>query len=142
VVCSGRLATPFYHGGSLSHLPIRVLSPALHRTSVLDPCEIEAERKFLDISERKFPRLRTRSEAQDLCALQHALIEALAAPDGAATLAGDDDQAVYGWRGADLTRLHAFERTYPRRHGAGRRPVINRSEFLEPPCRNRAPRST
>jgi hypothetical protein len=52
-------------------------------------------------------------EAQDLCALQHALIEALAAPDGALTLAGDDDQAIYGWRGADLTRLHEFERTYP-----------------------------
>jgi len=52
-------------------------------------------------------------EAQDLCALQHALIEALAAPDGAVTLAGDDDQAIYGWRGADLTGLHAFERTYP-----------------------------
>jgi DNA helicase-2/ATP-dependent DNA helicase PcrA len=52
-------------------------------------------------------------EAQDLCALQHALIEALAAPDGAVTLAGDDDQAIYGWRGADLARLHAFERTYP-----------------------------
>jgi DNA helicase-2/ATP-dependent DNA helicase PcrA len=52
-------------------------------------------------------------EAQDLCALQHALVEALAAPDGAVTLAGDDDQAIYGWRGADLTRLHAFERTYP-----------------------------
>jgi len=52
-------------------------------------------------------------EAQDLCALQHALVEALAAPDGAVTLAGDDDQAIYGWRGADLTRLHAFEHTYP-----------------------------
>jgi DNA helicase-2/ATP-dependent DNA helicase PcrA len=52
-------------------------------------------------------------EAQDLCALQHTLIETLAAPDGAVTLAGDDDQAIYGWRGADLARLHAFERTYP-----------------------------
>jgi DNA helicase-2/ATP-dependent DNA helicase PcrA len=52
-------------------------------------------------------------EAQDLCALQHALVEALAAPDGAVTLAGDDDQAIYGWRGGDVTRLHAFERTYP-----------------------------
>ena len=41
------------------------------------------------------------------------LIEALATPDGAVTLAGDDDQAIYGWRGADLTRLHAFEHTYP-----------------------------
>jgi DNA helicase-2/ATP-dependent DNA helicase PcrA len=51
-------------------------------------------------------------EAQDLCALQHALVEALAAPDGAVTFAGDDDQAIYGWRGGDVTRLHAFERTY------------------------------
>jgi DNA helicase-2/ATP-dependent DNA helicase PcrA len=40
-------------------------------------------------------------EAQDLCGLQHALVEALAAPDGAVTLAGDDDQAIYGWRGGD-----------------------------------------
>src|SRR5262249_60058693 len=52
-------------------------------------------------------------EAQDLCALQHALVETLAAPDGAITFAGDDDQAIYGWRGGDVTRLHAFERTYP-----------------------------
>jgi DNA helicase-2/ATP-dependent DNA helicase PcrA len=52
-------------------------------------------------------------EAQDLCALQHALVETLAAPDGAVTFAGDDDQAIYGWRGGDVTRLHAFERTYP-----------------------------
>jgi ATP-dependent DNA helicase UvrD/PcrA len=51
-------------------------------------------------------------EAQDLCALQHALVEGLAAPDGTVTLAGDDDQAIYGWRGGDVTRLHAFERTY------------------------------
>jgi DNA helicase II / ATP-dependent DNA helicase PcrA len=52
-------------------------------------------------------------EAQDLCGLQHALVEVLAAPDGAVTLAGDDDQAIYAWRGGDVTRLHAFERTYP-----------------------------
>jgi DNA helicase-2/ATP-dependent DNA helicase PcrA len=52
-------------------------------------------------------------EAQDLCALQHALVETLAAPDGAVTFAGDDDQAIYGWRGGDVARLHAFERTYP-----------------------------
>jgi len=51
-------------------------------------------------------------EAQDLCALQHALVETLAAPAGAVTFAGDDDQAIYGWRGGDVRRLQAFEQTY------------------------------
>ncbi len=71
----------------------------------------------LDPAVREGLRARFRAllvdEAQDLCGLQHALVEALAAPDGAVTLAGDDDQAIYGWRGGDVTRLHAFERTYP-----------------------------
>jgi DNA helicase-2/ATP-dependent DNA helicase PcrA len=70
----------------------------------------------LDSAVRERLRRRFRAvlvdEAQDLCALQHALVEALAAPDGAVTFAGDDDQAIYGWRGGDVTRLHAFERTY------------------------------
>ena len=51
-------------------------------------------------------------EAQDLCPLQHTLIEQLTGPDGAVTFGSDDDQAIYGWRGADVGRLHAFERIY------------------------------
>jgi DNA helicase-2/ATP-dependent DNA helicase PcrA len=51
-------------------------------------------------------------EAQDLCPLQHTLIEQLTGPDGAVTFGADDDQAIYGWRGADVRRLHAFEYIY------------------------------
>jgi DNA helicase-2/ATP-dependent DNA helicase PcrA len=51
-------------------------------------------------------------EAQDLCPLQHTLIEQLTGPEGAATFGADDDQAIYGWRGADVGRLHAFEHIY------------------------------
>jgi DNA helicase-2/ATP-dependent DNA helicase PcrA len=52
-------------------------------------------------------------EAQDLCALQHALVEALAAPAGAVTFAGDDDQAIYGWCGAGPRGPPARPRSAP-----------------------------
>ena len=52
-------------------------------------------------------------EAQDLCGLQHALVEALAAPDGAVTFAGRRRPGDLRVAGGDVTRLHAFERTYP-----------------------------
>ena len=37
-----------------------------------------------------------RDQAQGLCGLQHALVEAVAAPDGAVALAGDDDRPSTG----------------------------------------------
>ena len=48
-------------------------------------------------------------EYQDTNACQYALVQQLCGVSGAFTAVGDDDQAIYGWRGADadnLRRLH------------------------------------
>jgi DNA helicase II / ATP-dependent DNA helicase PcrA len=41
-------------------------------------------------------------EAQDLCALQWRIVEALSAHAGQTFIAGDDDQAIFRWSGADV----------------------------------------
>ncbi|MDR0771156.1 MAG: UvrD-helicase domain-containing protein [Burkholderiales bacterium] len=52
-------------------------------------------------------------EYQDTNPAQYALLRMLAA-DNAFTAVGDDDQAIYGWRGATLDNLAQLPRDYPR----------------------------
>ncbi|HEX04976.1 MAG TPA: DUF559 domain-containing protein, partial [Bacteroidetes bacterium] len=47
-------------------------------------------------------------EFQDLDAAQSMLIEILALGHGNLFVVGDDDQMIYGWRGADIERLRRF----------------------------------
>ena len=47
-------------------------------------------------------------EFQDLDAAQSMLIEILALGHGNMFVVGDDDQMIYGWRGADIGRLRSF----------------------------------
>lgn len=51
-------------------------------------------------------------EAQDLSPLQWAVIRHWAGAIGNITIAGDDDQAIYVWGGADPDGMHRFEREY------------------------------
>lgn len=51
-------------------------------------------------------------EYQDTSALQHRLIRRLA-PRGDVFVVGDDDQAIYSFRGADHRNIHAFRRDFP-----------------------------
>lgn len=51
-------------------------------------------------------------EYQDTSALQHRLIRRLA-PHGDVFVVGDDDQAIYSFRGADHRNIHAFRRDFP-----------------------------
>ena len=44
-------------------------------------------------------------EYQDTNACQYQLLKLLAGPRAAFTAVGDDDQAIYGWRGADIENL-------------------------------------
>ncbi len=52
-------------------------------------------------------------EYQDTNTAQYRLLSLLAGPRGAFTCVGDDDQSIYGWRGADPENLTQLGRDFP-----------------------------
>jgi len=52
-------------------------------------------------------------EYQDTNRSQYLLMRLLAGPRSAFTAVGDDDQAIYSWRGADVENLRSLGRDYP-----------------------------
>ncbi|MDR3324284.1 MAG: UvrD-helicase domain-containing protein [Zoogloeaceae bacterium] len=53
-------------------------------------------------------------EYQDTNACQYALLKQLAGPRAQFTAVGDDDQSIYGWRGADIENLKKLPQDFPR----------------------------
>ncbi|MBK9617187.1 MAG: UvrD-helicase domain-containing protein [Uliginosibacterium sp.] len=53
-------------------------------------------------------------EYQDTNRAQYRLLRQLAGVRGAFTAVGDDDQAIYAWRGADVENLNLLQQDYPR----------------------------
>ncbi len=53
-------------------------------------------------------------EYQDTNHAQFRLVTGFASGHGNVTAVGDDDQSIYGWRGADLSNVLDFERHFPR----------------------------
>lgn len=52
-------------------------------------------------------------EYQDINPVQEALIRHLHKSSKGLFVVGDDDQSIYGWRGADVTRIQTFEERFP-----------------------------
>ncbi|MDT8376946.1 MAG: UvrD-helicase domain-containing protein [Mariprofundaceae bacterium] len=52
-------------------------------------------------------------EYQDSSRIQYELVRLLVPENGNLTVVGDDDQSIYGWRGAEVKNLFQLERDYP-----------------------------
>lgn len=52
-------------------------------------------------------------EFQDTNAIQYAFVRVLAGESGHVFVVGDDDQAIYGWRGAKVENVQRFLRDFP-----------------------------
>jgi len=73
--------------------------------------EMKSDSSFRDKIRSKFKYL-TVDEYQDIDPRQEELIELLKSDECSLCAVGDDDQAIYGWRGADINNIISFETKY------------------------------
>ena len=117
-------AAPVRAGDELDVLAARIFAPyerALRAYQAVDFDDLIAlPVRLFDAQPEALDRWRSRlrylliDEYQDTNRSQYLLLRQFAGPRGAFTAVGDDDQAIYAWRGADIENLRALQRDYPR----------------------------
>jgi len=68
--------------------------------------------ELLDHYQRRFRHLLV-DEFQDTNAIQYAWLRLLAGANGKPFIVGDDDQSIYGWRGARVEHIRRFRKDFP-----------------------------
>ncbi|HKJ50432.1 MAG TPA: DNA helicase II, partial [Gammaproteobacteria bacterium] len=94
----------------------RLYEDHCQRAGVVDFAELllralEVIRDHDDIREhyqRRFGHILV-DEFQDTNAIQYAWLRLMAGPETPVFVVGDDDQSIYGWRGARIENIHHFE---------------------------------
>jgi DNA helicase-2/ATP-dependent DNA helicase PcrA len=98
----------------------RELAGELHRANAMDfddllllPLRLFREHPDrLEAWQRRFDHVLV-DEFQDTNAAQYRLVRDLARLHRNLCVVGDDDQAIYGWRGADVRHMQAFQHDFP-----------------------------
>ena len=110
-------------GGYFNELTAEVLSAyntILKKASALDfddlllkPLELFSNHEDLKIKYRDRYRYLLVDEFQDTNRAQFELLLYLTGEDKNLCVVGDDDQSIYGWRGADISNILSFEKHFP-----------------------------
>jgi DNA helicase-2/ATP-dependent DNA helicase PcrA len=111
------------HGDPTRHEYIRIYQ------AYQDTCERAGVVDFAELLLRAYETLRDRPELlghyrarfrhllvdefQDTNLIQYAWLKLLAGDQGLPFVVGDDDQSIYGWRGARIENLQQFQRDFP-----------------------------
>jgi len=66
----------------------------------------------LDRHQQRFDHVQI-DEYQDTNGMQFAIVEALVRPHKNICVVGDDDQSIYGWRGAEVKHILGFPKVFP-----------------------------
>lgn len=67
--------------------------------------------QLLEHYQRRFSQILV-DEFQDTNTVQYAWLRVLTGHDGCIMVVGDDDQSIYGWRGARIENIHQFSRDF------------------------------
>ena len=86
--------------------------------------DYESQQLFTEELLRNVPEVKTRwqnkfelifvDEYQDTDPIQYRIVKTLAESHQNLRVVGDDDQGIYGWRGADIQNILNFEKNYPK----------------------------